>query len=152
MVIHAEVQYGDGIAHVPNDHAFNHWLSGIETPGNQVYEVCIRIVDESESALLNKNYRGKNKPTNVLSFPMQAPPGTGLCVLGDLVICAPLVEQEARIAGKHPEHHWAHLAIHGALHLQGYDHETQGQAQQMETLEVELLAQLGIPNPYGDSA
>lgn len=111
-------------------------------------EVCIRIVDPEESRTLNREYRGKDKPTNVLSFPFEAPPGIPLDLIGDLVICAPVVQQEAQEQGKKPLDHWAHMVIHGTLHLLGFDHIKEDEAEQMEALERALLARLEIADPY----
>jgi probable rRNA maturation factor len=113
-------------------------------------ELTVRIVDEGESAELNSRYRGKKGPTNVLSFAADAPPGAGEEVLpfGDLVICAEVVEREAREQGKALAAHWAHMVVHGALHLQGYDHETVRDARLMEARERALLAEMGFPDPY----
>ncbi len=105
-------------------------------------------MDESEGRELNQQYRGKDYATNVLSFPFEAPPGVDLGLLGDLVICAGVVEREAREQNKSREAHWAHLVIHGMLHLQGYDHQEPDEAETMENLEVHLLAELGFPDPY----
>ncbi len=110
--------------------------------------LVIRLVDEAESRRLNRDYRGKDRPTNVLSFPFESPPGVPVEHLGDLVICAPVVAREAAEQGKPPAHHWAHLVIHGVLHLRGFDHQTPEEAQHMEALERRLLARLGIPDPY----
>lgn len=110
--------------------------------------VCIVLVDEDESQALNARYRGQRKPTNVLSFPMQLPEQVGERVLGDLVICAPVVEREAREQGKPAQAHWAHMVVHGMLHLQGYDHEAESDATAMEALEIRILADLGFENPY----
>lgn len=115
-------------------------------------DLTLRFVDAEESQELNKAYRGKDKPTNVLSFPfinpIDLPSEAGLNLLGDLVICVPLVQQEALEQGKPLLHHWAHLVIHGMLHLQGFDHDTEIQAQEMEGIEIQLLEQMDIPNPY----
>jgi probable rRNA maturation factor len=114
-------------------------------------ELTLRIVDEEESAALNSRYRGKRGPTNVLSFGADQPPGAGsaeLLPLGDLVICAAVVQREAREQGKPAPAHWAHMVVHGVLHLQGYDHETSAEAATMEARERELLAALGFPDPY----
>ncbi|GLR64180.1 rRNA maturation RNase YbeY [Marinospirillum insulare] len=115
-------------------------------------ELTLRIVDEAESQQLNKDYRGKNQPTNVLSFPFETPidlpAEAGVSLLGDLVICLPKVIQEAAEQQKPSLNHWAHLVIHGVLHLQGYDHETDTEAELMESIEIALLAKLGINNPY----
>ncbi|MBY5921900.1 rRNA maturation RNase YbeY [Ferrimonas balearica] len=111
-------------------------------------ELTIRITDEAESQQLNRDYRGKDKPTNVLSFPFEAPPGIDLPLLGDLVICAAVVAREAEEQHKAPMDHWAHMVIHGCLHLIGYDHIEDDEAEEMESLERQLLAQIGIADPY----
>ncbi len=111
-------------------------------------ELTIRITDEAESQQLNRDYRGKDKPTNVLSFPFEAPPGIELPLLGDLVICAAVVAREAQEQEKAPMDHWAHMVIHGCLHLIGYDHIEDEDADEMESLERQLLAQIGIADPY----
>ncbi|MFK7160534.1 rRNA maturation RNase YbeY [Marinospirillum sp. MEB164] len=128
------------------------WLDLAYPADQPATEVTLRLVDEEESQALNAAYRGKDSPTNVLSFPFEAPidlpPEAELSLLGDLVICVPKVLEEAQQQGKAPLHHWAHLVIHGLLHLQGWDHETEAEAEAMESHEVQLLAQLGIPDPY----
>lgn len=111
-------------------------------------ELSIRLVDEAESAELNGQYRGKDYPTNVLSFPFDAPVALSPRLLGDLVICVQVVEREAEEQNKPLAHHWAHMVVHGCLHLLGYDHIEDEEAQEMEALEVELLASLNIANPY----
>jgi len=111
-------------------------------------ELVIRIVDEPESQALNRQYRGIDRPTNVLSFPFEAPPQVPSHHIGDLVICAPVVEREAAEQGKPLEAHWAHMVVHGVLHLLGYDHETDADAATMEGLEIAILGRLGFPNPY----
>ena len=111
-------------------------------------EVTLRLVDEAESQALNHQYRGKDKPTNVLSFPFEAPAGITVPLAGDLVICAPVVAREATEQNKTSEAHWAHMVIHGLLHLQGYDHIEDEEAKVMEALEIRLLADLGYGNPY----
>ncbi|MFL1483709.1 rRNA maturation RNase YbeY [Marinobacter sp. LN3S78] len=111
-------------------------------------EVTLRLVDESESQALNHQYRGKDRPTNVLSFPFEAPAGITVPLAGDLVICAPVVAREAAEQDKTPEAHWAHMVIHGLLHLQGYDHIEDDEAEAMEALEIRLLADLSYGNPY----
>ncbi|MGS0692751.1 rRNA maturation RNase YbeY [Shewanella sp. 30m-9] len=111
-------------------------------------ELTIRIVDVEESQQLNNTYRGKDKPTNVLSFPFEAPPGIELPLLGDLVICAAVVEQEAIDQNKPLIAHWAHMVVHGCLHLLGYDHIEDSEAEEMESLETQLIESLGYTNPY----
>ncbi len=111
-------------------------------------EVTLRITDERESQELNHQYRGKDKPTNVLSFPFEAPPGITVPLAGDLVICAPVVSREATEQNKTLSAHWAHMVVHGMLHLQGYDHIEDDDAEVMEALEIRLLERLGFSNPY----
>ena len=111
-------------------------------------ELAIRIVGTDEGRALNRDYRGKDYATNVLSFPAELPPGVVLPLLGDLAICAPVVLREAAEQGKAPRDHWAHLTVHGMLHLLGYDHIEDGEAEAMETLETRILASLGIADPY----
>jgi len=116
-------------------------------------ELTIRIVDETEIQTLNRDYRGKDKPTNVLSFPFENPPGLAdfnenIPYLGDLAICASVVEKEARVQCKSLEAHWAHMIIHGTLHLLGYDHIEDAEAEEMEALEIKVLEQLAFCNPY----
>ena len=139
-----DVFTGDG---VPGEKQFQAWAQ-LAWLGDEPSEVTIRIVDVPESQALNHQYRGKDKPTNVLSFPFEAPAGITVPLAGDLVICAPVVEKEAREQHKEPVAHWAHMVVHGMLHLQGYDHIEDEEAEVMEALEVRLLAQLGFGNPY----
>jgi len=112
------------------------------------YELTIRIVGLDESQQLNHQYRDKDKPTNVLSFPFEVPEGIELNLLGDLVICAPVVEQEAKEQNKALISHWAHMVIHGCLHLLGFDHINDNDALAMESLEIAILAKLSIADPY----
>jgi probable rRNA maturation factor len=117
-------------------------------------ELVVRIVDEAESARLNEDYRGKQGPTNVLAFPVGEMPATESepVPLGDIVICAAIVAREAREQGKPLSAHWAHMVIHGCLHLRGFDHETEVEAGAMEAQERALLAELDIADPYGAEA
>ncbi len=137
---------------VPGEADFRRWVAAALPEGNQDQSLCIRVVDEDEGRALNRDYRGKDRPTNVLSFPFEAPPGVdGDFGLGDLVLCAPVVAREAAEQGKAPLAHWAHLTVHGTLHLLGYDHINEQEAETMEALEVEILQRLGFPNPYEES-
>ncbi|WP_282167289.1 rRNA maturation RNase YbeY [Shewanella japonica] len=114
-------------------------------------ELTIRIVENTESQQLNHTYRGKDKPTNVLSFPFDAPPGVELPLLGDLIIAAEVVELEAKQQNKPLVAHWAHMVIHGCLHLLGYDHIIDSEAEEMESLETQLIEGLGFSNPYKEA-
>lgn|SRR5487761_139676 len=133
---------------LPSDADFERWIGAALAGRRESAELTVRIVDEDEGARLNHRYRHKDYPTNVLSFPAQLPAGVESALLGDLVICAPLVMREAAEQGKPAQAHWAHLTIHGTLHLLGYDHESASQAEEMESLETALLAALGYPDPY----
>lgn len=133
---------------VPTRQEFHRWVMAALSPVEQVLEMVIRVVDEEESRQLNERYRGKNRPTNVLSFPFAKPAGVASKHLGDLVICAPVVKREAREQRKQEADHWAHMVVHGVLHLRGWDHETEEQAREMEALEKRILAGLEIDDPY----
>ncbi len=110
--------------------------------------IGVRIVNAAESAALNARYRGRPAPTNVLAFPFEAPPGARADVLGDLVICAPVVNREARAQRKDAAAHWAHMVVHGILHLRGYDHHTRREAHVMERRETAILRRLGYSDPW----
>lgn len=137
-------------AGLPAEADFQRWLDAAILPFQQEAEVTVRVVDSAESHELNLTYRGKDKPTNVLSFPFECPPGIELPLLGDLVICRQVVEQEAQEQNKPLLAHWAHMVVHGSLHLLGYDHIEDDEAEEMEALEIEFLAALGYANPYQD--
>ena len=111
-------------------------------------ELSVRIVDAEEGRALNRDYRDKDYATNVLSFPAELPPGVPLPILGDLVLCAPVIAREAEEQGKPLKHHYAHMLVHGVLHLLGHDHMDEAEAEAMEAIEREVLAGLGIPDPY----
>ena len=138
--------------HCPTLSQLSQWVDATlaATEAIPTSELTIRIVEKEESRSLNHQYRGYDKPTNVLSFPFDAPPGIELNLLGDLVICAPIVEQEALEQNKNQIAHWAHLVIHGTLHLLGYDHIEDDEAEIMESLETAILNSLGYPDPYKD--
>ncbi|WP_075180678.1 rRNA maturation RNase YbeY [Pantoea sp. 1.19] len=133
---------------LPAEAEFQRWLNAVLSQFQDESEVTVRLVDEAESRMLNHTYRGKDKPTNVLSFPFEAPPGIELPLLGDLIICRQVVEQEADEQHKAREAHWAHMVIHGCLHLLGYDHIEDEEAEEMESLETEIMLALGYPDPY----
>ena len=147
MTIEIELQNASRCATVPSLSQFQHWLSRVLVE-HDAAELLIRLVDEEESRQLNAQYRHLDKPTNVLSFPADIPLEIELPLLGDIVICAPLVSLQAAQQGKSLDAHWAHLTIHGVLHLLGYDHQDDAQAEKMESLETDLLDQLGFPDPY----
>lgn len=135
--------------YIPNKKNFINWLavaSKIIPPPENKNEINIRLIDEPESAALNKNYRNINKPTNILSFAYQ-PDVNDDNLLGDLAICAPIVIQQAQ-QHKLPLAHWAHIVIHGYLHLLGLEHQNTEETKKMEQLEIEILCKLGYPNPY----
>ena len=146
--VNIELQNVDGLPDIPAIEQFQDWVGHALLQDYAELEQTIRIVDEAESQQLNLQYRGKDKPTNVLSFPADNSAYLEYEHLGDLVICAPVVEREAREQGKDLLAHWAHMVVHGILHLQGYDHETADEAGEMERLEIEILGRLGFPNPY----
>ncbi|WP_333607744.1 rRNA maturation RNase YbeY [Arsukibacterium sp.] len=148
MSILLDLQLATTAADLPDAAQFQLWLEAAIVPFQDEAEVTIRIVDNAESQQLNLSYRKKDKPTNVLSFPFTAPAGIELPLLGDLVICAPVVAEEALTQKKSLEAHWAHMVIHGCLHLLGFDHINDADAEQMEAEEIQILQQLGITNPY----
>ena len=131
---------------VPDPDRFRLWAEA--AAGGEDVEISIRIVDEPESAELNQTYRRKSGPTNVLSFPFEVPPGIPNKLLGDLVICAGIVVREALEQRKDPEAHWAHMVVHGMLHLRGRDHVDDAEAEVMEAEEIAILAEIGFQNPY----
>jgi probable rRNA maturation factor len=143
-------------AGLPAAVSFRKWVAAALEGRIREADLAIRIVDAREGRALNRHYRGKDYATNVLSFPADAaegvklPKGVKMPLLGDLVICAPVVAREAKEQGKALNAHYAHLTVHGALHLLGWDHEDDREAECMEQLEREILAGLGIDDPYPD--
>ncbi|WP_266169906.1 rRNA maturation RNase YbeY [Dyella subtropica] len=135
---------------VPSSASFRLWAEAALRGARRrkATELSIRIVDTDEGRALNRDYRGKDYATNVLSFPAELPPGIALPLIGDLAICAPVVTREAAEQGKRPRDHWAHMTVHGVLHLLGYDHIEDAEAEAMEALETRILAGLGIADPY----
>jgi probable rRNA maturation factor len=145
---HIAVRYRTRRPWAPAAVSLRRWARAAGAPDDA--ELCIAVVGRAESRRLNRHYRGKDKPTNVLSFPAPGPVPDGAALLGDLVVCAPVVAAEARLQRKRIADHWAHLVVHGCLHLQGYDHERDADAQRMERREVRILAALGVADPYED--
>lgn len=135
---------------VPEEGDIRHWIGSALScaPERSDAEVSIRLVDEAEMIGLNSNYRGQDGATNVLSFPTDLPTDLQLPMLGDIVICAPVVRREADEQGKPLQAHWAHMTVHGTLHLLGYDHIEDAEAAIMEALETDILKQLEYPCPY----
>lgn len=147
MTIDVDVQCATVFRPLPGDQDFKLWVS-VALQDLESAELSLRLVDEVESRELNARYRGKDAPTNVLSFPAELPPDIDIPLLGDIVICTPLVHEEAAAQNKPVQAHWAHLVIHGVLHLLGHDHEDELEASKMEAIEVDLLSSLGYANPY----
>ena len=137
---------------IPTKKDFTKWLTlaaQIAPPPKHKNEICIRIIDEKESAHLNKTYRHKQGATNILSFAYQQDiDENNDNLLGDLAICAPIITRQAQQQSKLLLAHWAHIVIHGYLHLLGYEHQTQQETTKMEQLEIEILDKLGYPDPY----
>ncbi|WP_372748874.1 rRNA maturation RNase YbeY [Litorivivens sp.] len=148
MNLIVDLQNASSASALPQIADFERWVHAALSGQRDEAEVSIRVVDEAESAELNHQYRQQNKPTNVLSFPADLPPELGLPLLGDLVICASVVEREATEQCKTAPAHWAHMVVHGTLHLIGYDHIDDTQAQEMEALEIDILERLEFANPY----
>lgn len=132
----------------PDEDSIKRWVSAAIRDERDECELSIRIVDEQESADFNQRYRGKSGATNVLSFPFDAVTPEPLPILGDLVICAPVLVREAAEQQKTITAHWAHIVIHGVLHLLGYDHIEDQDAEQMESLETAIMLVLDFPPPY----
>ena len=155
--IHLDVAVGYAAprAGVPAAVSFRKWVAAALEGRIREADLAIRIVDEKEGRALNHHYRGKDYATNVLSFPAELPEGlpegARMPLLGDLVICAPVVAREAKEQRKPLTAHYAHLTVHGALHLLGWDHDDEREAEAMEQLEREILAGLGLPDPYLDA-
>ena len=146
--LYLDVQRSSRARTLPSDAQLRAWARAALDGMSGMQELTLRLVDAAESAKLNAAFRHKNGPTNVLSFPFGAPPGMTTRLLGDLVICAPVVRREAEEQHKDAAAHWAHMVVHGVLHLRGYDHMRRADAQAMEKLETKILARLGYADPY----
>lgn len=136
-----QVQYATEMSGLPTERQFKRWARKTLRVDS---EIALRIVDEEEGRALNRDYRGKDYATNVLTFPLTEEP----YLMGDIVICAPVVAKEAAEQGISIEAHYAHLTVHGVLHMHGYDHETEAEAELMESIETEIVMNLGYANPY----
>ena len=151
-MIEIDIQDAGGAAGAPGATFMRPWIRAVieRHPDLGPVEISLRVVGEDESRQLNRDYRGKDRPTNVLSFAagVEAQPPEGPAFLGDIVICGPVVEREAAEQGKAVTDHWAHLLVHGTLHLLGYDHESESGATVMEALETSILGEHGVPDPY----
>ncbi len=148
MKLELDLQTATEIEALPAAAAFEGWVQRVLEGRRDEAELTIRLVDEAESQQLNREYRGKDRPTNVLSFPADLPTVIESPLLGDLVICAPVVLNEAQQQGKTTEAHWAHMVVHGVLHLLGYDHQNEQEAAEMEQTEAVLLGEMGFSDPY----
>ena len=143
------IQLVDGSAKTPDAQQIRGWVAAVFSAlGRSPLALTVRVVGEEEMAKLNQRYRGRNQPTNVLSFPIEPLPGICTDLLGDIIVCGPVVDREAAVQHKPPVGHWAHMVVHGMLHLFGYDHEGDQEATAMETLEKSVLEELGFSDPY----
>ena len=151
--MHVDIALNQGLkVYVPTSAMIKEWINSVlrEISYKKAAQVSVRVVEEQEITELNNKYRHINKTTNVLSFPFEPLSGVDVPLLGDLVICATVVEQEAALQAKTCAQHWAHMVVHGTLHLLGYDHINENDAEEMESLEIKIISNLGFPNPYGE--
>ncbi len=146
--VHIDIQVASNSKLLPEPSDFENWATAAVDSHQNEAEISIRIVDIEEGAELNFQWRQKEGPTNVLSFPSDLPEELNLPLLGDLVICAPVVEKEAEEQYKTLTSHWAHMTVHGTLHLLGYDHIQDDEADEMEALETSIMQTLGFDDPY----
>lgn len=147
-----EVQCACAALGVPPPAKLVKWAEAALAGRSEATEMTVRVVDEAEGAALNARYRHRTGATNVLAFAFDAPELPALRILGDVVVCAPVAAREARERSRRLDAHWAHLVVHGTLHLLGYDHDDPGSAREMETLEREILDGLGFSDPYAAGA
>ncbi len=147
--VEVELTVSDSVARdgLPDIRALHEWANSA-CSGSEDVTASMQIVSAEEMKILNRDYRGENNPTNVLSFPAQLPGELNVKLLGDLALCADVIHAEAVEQGKKPFAHWAHMVVHGMLHLQGYDHVNKQEAAAMEALEIKIMDKLGFDNPY----
>lgn len=146
-MLNIDIDRQTGSDKTPTNVQFYEWAK-LAYRGNSPAEIAIAIVNKETMLTLNKTYRGVNKPTNVLSFAAELEPIEGFQHLGDIALCEAIILEEAKQQSKSENSHWAHMTIHGMLHLQNYDHITLQDAKIMESLEISLMKKLGLPNPY----
>ncbi|AMO58339.1 hydrolase [Endozoicomonas montiporae] len=146
-----DIQIASDSSSLPSEEDFQLWAEAAVGTHRDEAEISLRIVDTEEGAELNQQWRQKQGPTNVLSFPSDLPAELELPLLGDLVVCAPVVEREAGEQKKSLQAHWAHMIVHGTLHLLGYDHIDDNEAEEMEALETNVVKSLGFPDPYAET-
>ena len=149
MTDSVNIQLADDSATTPDAQQIRGWGAAVFTTlERSALSLTVRVIGEEEMAKLNRRYRGRNQSTNVLSFPIEPLPGMCTDLLGDIVVCGPVVDREAVIQHKSPMGHWAHMVVHGLLHLFGYNHESDQDAMVMEALEKSVLEGLGYSDPY----
>src|SRR5688572_8425759 len=150
MRVTLDLQIDSACKDLPERKEITRWARAVlKENGAPDTHLCIRIVDEAESQQLNETYRKKTGPTNVLAFPSEIPAGLQSSALGDIIICAPVVAREAAAQHKPLQAHWAHMIVHGIMHLRGYTHDTDATAHVMENMEIKVMQSLGFENPYG---
>jgi probable rRNA maturation factor len=148
MTIIVDIQMASASEEAPDPQSIERWVSAAIGNRRKSTELSVRIVDNEEGQLLNQQFRGSSGATNVLSFPFENESPEPLSLIGDIVVCAPIVAKEAAEQNKALNAHWAHMIIHGVLHLLGYDHQNDTEANAMEALETEIMQGLGFPPPY----
>lgn len=156
MTVHVDVEIASDATTLPPVDSIVRWVRSATAAAGRAsdLEISVRIVDEAEMQDLNRNFRGQDKLTNVLSFPagdIRGLPADAGSPLGDIVVCAAVVRREARQQGKAPDDHWAHMLVHGTLHLLGFDHIEDADADIMEGMEIRILKDMGVANPYKES-
>jgi len=137
---------------IPSIDQFQAWIDVVLSDESIDSEIVVRIIDEAEMTQFNEQYRDKIGPTNILSFPFDVPEGIASILLGDLLVCAPIIEKESLQQNKIVDHHWAHIIVHGVLHLLGHDHIDECDAKEMEALEIKILRKIKIKNPYEENS